>query len=178
MNIASFDKVINQLQEDFKTISTNHANPSMIENILVVAYDAEMKLQELATINIAEGQTLVIQPWDVSLIKNIETALRASEFKFNPVVDGKVLRIFFPPLTEEKRKEFVKIMHEKAETARIGIRKIREQILKEEKQKEKDHSISEDEYFRTEKDVQKIVEKYNATIETMMHNKEQELMTV
>lgn len=178
MEKEQFDKTVEHFQEELKSLRTNQANPSMVENINVEAYNSTMKIQELATISMPEPQMLVIQPWDKTVVKQIETALRECDQKFQPVVDGEVIRISFPPLTEEKRKEMVKIVNDKAEDARIALRKVREEYLKELKQQEKDGEISEDEYFREEKEMQKVIGEYNDKVKELADNKAEGLMTV
>lgn len=178
MNTELFDKAIEQLQEYLKTMRANRAHPTMIENLPVFAYNSTMRLQELATITIQEAQTLVVQPWDTSVLKAIENALREADIGASPVVDGEIVRLNFPPMTEEKRKEMVKQMHEKVENARIAIRKVREQLLKEAKAEQKAGSLSEDEYFRMEKEIQQTVDAHNATIEKLAQEKEKDLMTI
>lgn len=178
IDTAQFEKALEQMHSAFSAVRTGRANPAMVENISVTAYESQMKLQELASISTPEPQTLVIQPWDGSVIQAIESALRDSELDVSPVVDGELIRISFPPLTEEKRTEFVKRIHEKAENARVAIRKTREQLLKDFKQQQKNGDISEDEYFREEKDVQATVDSYNKKIEEAVEQKEKELMTI
>lgn len=178
MDKEQFKQIIHRLKEDMQLMRTSRANPAMVENISVQAYNATMTLQELASIHTPEPQLLVIQPWDKSLLKPIETALQESDLHLNPVVDSDLIRIAFPPLTEEKRKELVKQMHEKTEDSRIAIRKVREHILKELKAQEKNGEISEDEFFREEKMIQQLVNEYNEKIEQLSTSKEKELMTI
>lgn len=156
----------------------NQASPSIIENTPVQAYESTMKLQEVASITAPEPQQLVVQPWDVTLLKDIESALREHPMDLNPVVESEVIRIAFPPLTEEKRRELVKMMGEKVEQARISVRRMREDLLKEHKEAEKAGDLSKDEYFRKEKEVQEQVDAANTEIKNIADKKEQELMTV
>lgn len=178
MSYDQFNDVLQNIREEMHSLHANRPTPALVENVSVNAYNSAMRLQELASISTPEPQLLLIQPWDSSLVKAIETALRENERKFDPVVDGHAIRISFPPLTEEKRKELVKLMNEKVESARVAIRKVREDILKNIKEQEKNGEISEDDYFRQEKEVQQVVDKHNATIKEMADAKEKELMTV
>lgn len=173
-----FDSALNHFHTELQHVRTGRAMPAMVENIAVAVYGSMMRVQELAAINAPEAQTLVIQPWDVSTVKAIETALRESDYHFNPVVDGQILRLHFPPLTEEKRREMVKIVNQKAEDARISIRKIREEQMKKAKDAQKASDISEDELFRFEKEMQTAVDQYNAQIKLKCEGKEKELMTI
>jgi ribosome recycling factor len=173
-----FDQPIAHLKQELSVIHTNRANPSLVQDVLVEAYESQMKLVELANITAPEPQLLLIQPWDGSVTKAIETALQQSDVQVNPVVDSQVIRISFPPLTEERRKELVKVVHQKVEDARIAIRKVREEVLKELKEQEKNGDISEDDYFREEKEVQQSVDAHNNTVKDISEKKESELMTV
>lgn len=175
---SEFNSIRTKLHEELGNLRTGRANPALIEGVQVEAYGSVMKLQELASINAPEPQTLVVQPWDKSVVKAIESALQQSELDLNPVVDGELLRISFPPLTEERRAEMVKLMHEKIEDARVAARKVREDHLKELKAQQKDGSLSEDEYFRMEKEIQQEMDKFNNEAKEIAESKEQELMTV
>lgn len=178
MHKDQFEKAFQHLHDDVQSIRTNQANPSLVDSLVIEAYGSKMKLMELASITVPEPQMLTIQPWDKSIIKNIETAIHESKIGLNPVVDGEIIRLSFPQMTEEKRKELVKCMHEKVEEGRVAIRKIREEIIKELKQKEKNGDLSEDEYFRQEKEVQKSVDDYNNKIKDLAERKEKDLLEV
>lgn len=178
MDVSAFDSAVERLQKELTNLHANRANPALVEEVMVEAYGSPMRLMEVASISVPEPQQLSIQPWDKSLLKDIDHALRTCEQQFNPVVDGEMIRISFPPLTEEKRKELVKVMHGKIEDGRIAVRKVREEILKKLKQDEKDGNMSEDEYFRKEKEVQETVDQYNAKLKELGEKKEAELMTI
>ncbi|HLD22088.1 MAG TPA: ribosome recycling factor [Patescibacteria group bacterium] len=173
-----FEKIIISLQNQLRSMQTSHANPAMVETIIVDAYNAKMPLQELATIQTPEPQLLVIQPWDKSVIKNIESALRESKLQLNPVINGPLIRIAFPPPTEERRKELVKYMKNIVEESHIAIRKTREQLLKEIKEQKKNSEISEDDFFYQEKEIQHIVDDYNEKIKKIEEAKANELMSL
>jgi ribosome recycling factor len=178
MSDSTFEKAVSRFAEELNRLRANRATPTILETVRVEAYGTMMSMQEVASINAPEPQMLVVQPWDKSLIKAIETAIRKSDVGIQPVVDGEVIRLPFPPLTEEKRRDLVKLMREKEEDARIAVRKVREETLKALKQREKDGEISEDEYFRLEKETQGAVEHHNNRIKDMAEKKEKELMTV
>ncbi len=178
MSNELFQKTITNLQNDLYSLHSDRISPALVEDVVVMAYDSEMKLQEVASISVPEPQTIQIQPWDKTLTKAIETALRECDLHLQPVVDGETIRISFPPLTEERRKEIVKVMHEKVELARIAIRKTREEILRGLKDQEKNGDISEDDYFGQEKDIQKEVDSYNNQIKELADKKESALMKI
>lgn len=178
MESQVFEQAIHHLKEQLAGLQTNRANASFVEDISITAYGATMHLQEIATITVPEPQLLIIQPWDKTLLKDIEHALRTSKLQLNPVVDSTVIRISFPSLTEEKRQALVKIMNELCEEARITIRKKREEILKALKVKEKNGEISEDDYFRQEKEIQSLVDAAVTTIKEAGEKKEKELLTI
>lgn len=178
MEQEKFDKVIEHLEAELANIRTGRAMPNIVENINVEVYGANTPLNQLASINAPEPQTLVIQPWDQNTIKDIEKAINISDLDLNPVVDEKSIRINFPPLTEEKRKELVKIMNSKVEEAKISVKNIREDLIKALKQQEKDKAISEDDKFRQEKELQEEVDKYQDKIKATQESKEKELLTI
>ncbi|MBI2411054.1 MAG: ribosome recycling factor [Candidatus Kerfeldbacteria bacterium] len=178
METDFFEQTITHLHTELNMLRTNRATPAMVEDITVLAYNTKMSLQELASITTPEAQTLAIQPWDKSLTKAIESALRESDMQLNPVVDGEMIRIFFAPLTQERRKELVKVVHEKGEEARIAIRRTREELIKNLKAQEKTGTLSEDEYFRQEKEVQKMVDTFNEKVQRLTAAKEKEIMTI
>lgn len=173
-----FTKIIEHLEKELSNLRVGRAMPNLLENIIIEAYGSKSPLMQLASINVPEPQTLVIQPWDPTLIKDVEKGIRKSNLDLNPVVDGKIIRISFPPLTEEKRKELVKIVGQKVEEAKISIKNVREEEIKELKKKEKDKEISEDEKFNAEKDLQKIVDEFQQKIKAVAEKKEKELMTI
>lgn len=178
MDKSLFDAVIESTRNQLSTMHAGRVTPALIENVAIDAYDSQMKLQEVASITSPEPQMLMVDAWDKSLVKNIEAGLRAAEGDFNPVVDGEIIRISFPPLTEEKRVQLTKKMHEMIEQGRIGVRKVREDVLKDLKAQEKNGDISEDEYYRMEKEVQETVDSYNTQLKELSDKKEEELMKV
>lgn len=175
---GQFDKTIEHLHENLSTLRGDRANPAVIEKIPVEAYGSITPLNGLAAIQVQDARTLIVQPWDKSVTKDIERAIQASDLGINPVNEGSQLRLSFPSLTEDKRKDLIKIVHEKLEEARIAIRGVREAILKEVKKAKEDKEIGEDQFFIVEKEVQKKVDQYNESIKEIGEKKEKELMTV
>ncbi|MFH0819208.1 MAG: ribosome recycling factor [Patescibacteria group bacterium] len=178
MEREEFEKIIIFLEKELSNLRTGRAMPNLVENIKVEAYGAFTPLNQLASINAPEPQTLTISPWDQSVIKAIEKAIYEANLDLNPVVEGKIIRINFPPLTEEKRKELVKIMYHKVEEAKIKIKTSREEIIRGYKQQEKDKDISEDERFRMEKELQTTVDEYHDKIKQIAEKKECDLLKV
>jgi ribosome recycling factor len=173
-----FQKIIEHLEKELANLRIGRAMPSIVEGIIIEAYGSRSPLMQLAAINVPEPQTLVIQPWDPTVVKDIEKGIHKANLDLNPVVDGKIIRINFPPLTEEKRRELVKIVNQKVEEAKISIKGVREDRIKELKKEEKDKIISEDDKFKEEKELQKIVDEMQIKIKQIAEKKEKELMTV
>lgn len=177
-NSEKFSKIIEHLEKELGNLRVGRAMPNLVENIIIEAYGSKTPLMQLASINVPEPQTLVIQPWDPSVIKDIEKGIHKSSLDLNPVVDGKIIRINFPPLTEEKRRELVKIVGQKVEEAKISIKNVREESIRELKKQEKDKEISEDQKFKEEKELQKTVDEFQQKIKNIAEKKEKELMTI
>ncbi len=171
-------KAIDVMIDDFGTVRTGKANPSLVENVVIQAYGGStpLKVLELATIHAQDPQTIVITPFDQSVIGEIETGITNANLGFNPVVDGQIIRISIPPLTEERRLEFVKAIHQKAENGKIMIRQIRHEAM-ETIEKKKDE-VSEDEIEREKKDIQKLTDEFIKKIDDLKGEKEKELMTI
>lgn len=171
----SFGGILNFYKTDIAGIRTGRATPALVEDINVDAYGQKMTIKELATITAPEPRSLVIQPWDKSVVAAIESAVRKSELGLNPVVDSQSIRLNIPSLTEERRKEFIKLLKQKTEEARVKIRRIREEIWHKVQNMEHAHEISEDDKFQAKDDLQKLVDGYNQKIEDLEKKKEQEL---
>jgi len=137
-----------------------------------------MPLNQVATLKIAEGRTVLIQPWDKSIIGEIEKAILKSELGLTPQNDGQVIRVVFPPLTEERRKELVKVVHKEAENGRVAIRNIRRDYLEIFKKEKQEGKISEDEFYRLQEELQKMTDKFIEEIEKLIEMKEKEIMEV
>jgi ribosome recycling factor len=171
-------KTINALKEEFNTIRTGRASTALFDKIKVEYYGQPTPLNQVATISVPESRLVVIQPWDKALIGEIEKAIQKSELSVNPNNDGKVVRINIPPLTEERRKDYVKIAKNTAEQSRVAIRNIRRDANDELKKIQKSGEISEDEEKRGIDDIQKLTDKYIEDINNLLAEKEQEILEV
>jgi len=172
------DKSIESLNEDFKKIRSGRANASLVEDVIVEYYGNRLPLKQLASITVPEPRLIVVQPWDKGSLGDIEKAFHKSELMLNPNNDGKVIRIAIPPLTEERRKELVKVAKGKAEEARVAIRNIRRDGNDEIKGAEKAGHVSEDVSKRALEDVQKITDEYIDKMNKLLESKEVEIMEV
>ncbi len=172
-----FAEVLDFYKRDISSIRTGRATPALVEDITVDAYGQKMQLKELASMTVPEPRMLVIQPWDKGMIEPISNAIRKSDVGLSPVVDGQSIRLVIPSLTEERRKEFVKLLKTKTEDTRIKIRQAREHALGDIQKLEKNKEITEDEKFSSRDNLQKTVDKQNALIADIESKKEQDLMS-
>ena len=163
---------------DLSTIRTGHASPALVEHIKVDYAGVPTPLIQLAGISAPEARLLVIQPWDKSCIHAIEKAILKSELGINPSNDGNIIRLAIPPLSEERRKELIKIVNRKVEERRVSLRTFRHEALNELKKMEKDKTISQDEEKRAQNQVQKITDSFIAEIEKLGKDKERDLLEV
>jgi len=171
-------KAVKALEDEFKTIRTGRASAALFENIRVDYYEQKVPLNQVATISIPEARLVIIQPWDRSVLPEIEKAIQKSELSVNPNNDGKVIRIAIPPLTEERRKELAKVAKNIAEKSRVSIRNVRRDTNEEIKKKEKDSSLSEDQAKRGMDDIQKLTDKYIEEINSVLARKDKEIMEI
>lgn len=171
-----FVNIITHLEEDLAGIHIGRATPAMVENIMVEAYNTTSPLQQLAAITAPGAQLLLIQPWDHSIIKEVEKALRTTGRDLNPVVDGTTLRINLPALTQEKRQEFAKQAKALGEQAHVAVKRQREELMQTFKQQKNDKQLSEDAFFSEQKKLQRQVDECNALIEKKVTAKEQSLL--
>jgi len=171
-------KALEALQNEFNTLRTGRASSALFDKIRVEYYGNPTPLNQVATISVPEARLVVIQPWDKSIIGEIEKAIQKSELSVNPNNDGKVLRIAIPPLTEERRKEFVKIAKNMAEQNRVSLRNTRRDANDELKKAEKDGTISEDDLKRAEDEVQKLTDSYVAQVNELFEEKEKEILDI
>ena len=169
-------KTIDSLQKEFSTIRTGKANPSILNNVQVEYWGMMTPLIQVGTISVPDAQTIMIKPYDKSVLKNLEKAIITADLGFNPINDGDVIRIPVPPLTEEVRKNLAKDVKKIAENNKVAIRNIRRDILEQIKKLEKDSLISEDELKRYSDEVQKLTDKFIANIDTLAKEKEQAIM--
>lgn len=172
------EKSVGALEKDFAAIRAGRANPHILDKIKVDYYGTPTPLQQVGNISVPEARILQIQPWESSLIKEIEKAILNSDLGINPTNDGKVIRLVFPELTEDRRKELAKDIKKKGENAKVAIRNIRREANDVFKKMNKASEISDDEVEALEQDVQKLTDKYVANIEKTVEDKTKEIMTV
>ena len=172
------EKSVGALEKDFAAIRAGRANPHILDKIKVDYYGTPTPLQQVGNISVPEARILQIQPWESSLIKEIEKAILNSDLGINPTNDGKVIRLVFPELTEDRRKELAKDIKKKGENAKVAIRNIRREANDAFKKMNKASEISDDEVEALEQDVQKLTDKYVANIEKTVEDKTKEIMTV
>lgn len=170
------DKTLEVVAEELKLIRTGRAKPSMLEHIRVEAYGQQMQLNELATVSAPDSQLLIVSPWDKSILGHIEKAIRISNLNLNPVVDGDIIRIVVPQLTQERREEMVKLVKQKHESGKNMLRDSRTRMKKELDEKEDESGVSEDDIKSWMEEMQKLFEQYQQKLEVMIETKEKELM--
>lgn len=171
-------KSVSNLENEYNSLRTGRASAALFDKIKVDYYGQQTPLAQVANISIPEARLVVIQPWDKNLISGIEKAIQKSELSLNPSNDGKVIRLSIPPLTEERRKELVKVAKSTSEQYRVAIRNIRRDAIDALKQLEKNKEISEDELRVAEADVQKLTDSYIKEIGIVLEKKEKEIMEV
>ena len=182
MNINDFKKDFNGaiefLKSDISQLRTGRATTAMVDSITVEAYGSHQPLKAVGTIMVSDTKTITVEPWDKSLLGAIEKGIRDSGLGINPVNDGKLIRLVLPDLTSERRAELIKILHQKLEAARISVRKIREEVRTLITDEEKAKSITEDDKFRLQEELEKIVKDYNEEIKKVGEAKEKEITAV
>lgn len=166
------------IQHEFAGVRTSKASPALVENIVVEAYGAQMRVRELASITTPEPRMIVIQPFDPTTVTAIEKAIQKSNLGINPAVQGKIIRIILPELSQERRLELDKLVKKMAEDGRVAIRNVRREALEHLKKILKEHKISEDDFETYEKDLQKLTDDYIKKIDEHLAKKEKEIMTV
>ena len=171
-------KSLDSLKEEFSSIRAGRANPHILDKIKVDYYGAPTSLQQVANISVPEARMIQIQPWESSLIKEIEKAILVSDLGITPNNDGKVIRLVFPELTEDRRKELAKDVKKKGDNAKVAIRKIRRDANDSLKKANKAGELSDDELSNSEDEVQKITDKYTALVDKAIEEKTKEILTV
>ena len=171
-------KTISVLQEDFSEVRAGRANPAILNKIKVDYYGTPTPINQVAGISVPEARLIVIQPWDVSLLKEIEKEILKAEIGINPNNDGKVIRLAFPELNEERRKELVKEIKKMAEESKVSIRSIRREAMDEAKKLQKDNQMTEDELKGAEDQIQKLTDEKISEIDKVLSEKEKEVMGV
>ncbi|SDB28725.1 ribosome recycling factor [Desulfonatronum thiosulfatophilum] len=177
-NRERMEKTLQSLDKEFKRLRTGRASSALLEGIRVDYYGTPTPLEQMASISIPDSRTIAIQPWDRAAFKDIDRAILKSDLGLNPVNDGKNIRINIPPLTEERRKELVKIAKKFTEEAKVGIRNIRRDANDTLKKQEKNKEITEDELRKIQDDVQKLTDEYIAKADEVFAAKEKEIMEI
>ncbi len=172
------DGAVDHTRHEFSKIRTGRANPGLITDLPVEYYGAPTPLQQVAGVSVPEPRMLLVTPYDQSAMRNIERAIASSDLGLNPSNDGKVIRVVFPELTQERRKEFVRLARERAEEGRIAIRNIRRSVKHDIAKLLADSQITEDEERRADKALQEVTDRYVAEVDTLLANKEKELLEV
>lgn len=170
--------VIEALKKEFAAIRTGRANPAMLDRVVVEYYGSQAPISQLASINSPEPRLLVIQPWDKGATKEIEKAILKSDLGLTPVVDGNIIRISVPPLTEERRKDLVKVARKEAEEKRVAVRNVRRDANEEIKKLEKGGELSQDEARRAQEQVQDLTNRFIEEIDRLLEAKEKEILEV
>ena len=171
-------KTIGMFEENLSEIRAGRANPAILNKIMIDYYGTPTPINQVAGISVPEARLIVIQPWDGNILKEIEKEILKSDIGINPNNDGKVIRLSFPELTEERRKEIVKDIKKMAEDAKVAVRSIRRDAIDEAKKAQKDSEISEDELKSAEESIQKLTDKYVAKIDELLEAKEKEVISL
>ncbi len=176
--INKMDKTVGVFENNLAEVRAGRANPAILNKIKIDYYGVPTPISQVAGISVPEARLIIIQPWDLGILKEIEKEILKSDIGINPNNDGKVIRLSFPELNEERRKEIVKSIKKMAEESKIAVRSIRRDGIEEFKKKQKDSEITEDELRMAEEEIQKITDKKIAEIDTLLDNKEKEVMSV
>lgn len=171
-------KSVNFLKEDLATIRAGKANPKLVDKIQVSYYGTMTPLNQIANISVPEPRSILIQPWDASALKDVEKAILTSDLGINPTNDGKIIRLIIPVLTEERRKDLLKVVKKEIENSKIAVRNIRRDAIDEIKKLEKQSEITKDDLKRAEEDMQKLTDRYISIVEDLYKEKEKEILEV
>jgi ribosome recycling factor len=172
------DRTIEALRKEFSSIRTGRASLALLDGIMVNYYNTLTPLQQLASLSIPESRQMAIQPWDPKAIPDIEKAILKSDLGLTPMNDGKMIRMSIPPLTEERRKQLVKMVKKKAEEAKVAVRNIRRDANEDLKKLEKEKHVSEDEVKKAQDEIQKLTDSHITRVDDVLANKEKEIMEV
>ena len=172
------DKAVGVLKEELGGVRTGRATPSLLSRLVVDYYGTSVPIQQLATFSVPEPRQLVIQPFDKGAIASMEKAIQQSDIGITPSNDGSIIRLTFPPLTEERRKDLIKVVHHRAEEGRVAVRNVRRHAKEELERLEKDGAISQDDLARAEKELQKLTDRHTGTIDEALAHKERELKEI
>lgn len=177
-NKEEFNKATEHLKHDISSLRTGRATPALVEDVQVEAYGVKQPLKAVASISVQDAKTLVVSPWDKSVLQAIESAIRLSPIGLNPVNDGKIIRLPLPELSQERRQDLIKVLHQKLEASRVAVRQIREDVRKEIDNQEKNKEISEDDKYKFQDDLEKLVKEFNDKIKLVGEEKEKEITTI
>lgn len=172
------EKCLDALNRDYKAVRAGRANPAILDRVTVDYYGTPTPINQMAAISVPEPRMLMIQPWDASTLKDIEKAINTAEIGINPSNDGKVIRLVFPALTEERRKELVKDISKRGEEAKVAVRNVRRDAMDDVKKLKKDNEITEDDQKNGEKKLQDITDSYIKQVEEMVKKKEDEVLSI
>ena len=175
---TQMEKAVEAMRREFTSVRTGKATPALLDTVRVDAYGSKMPINQVGTVSAPEPRMLIVQPWDKGLLKAIENGIVTADLGLNPSNDGNIIRVPIPQLTEERRKEMVKLLHKLAEEGRVAIRHARQEANKELKKKQTDHELSEDDVHRQMEQVQKLTDEYITKIDQLLKHKEQEVMEV
>jgi len=170
-----FEEFKSHLKKEVFSLHSSRANPALVEDIMVDSYGTKMPIKHVATISVEDARTLRITPWDISVLKNIEIAISASNLGGQPIADKQSIRIALPELSQERRKAIIKVLSEKLEEAKISLRQERDEVWKDIQEKERKGEIPEDDKFRFKEELQKIIDKTNEELEEIAERKKQEV---
>jgi ribosome recycling factor len=172
------EKSLEAMRREFSSVRTGKATPALLDTVRVEAYGSQVPLNQVATVGVPEPRLLVIQPWDQAMVGPIEKGIQMADLGLNPSNDGKIVRVPVPPLTEERRKEFVRVLHKMAEEGRVAIRQARKDANDEIKSRQKEGELSEDQAHREQDQVQKLTNQYVEKIDELLKKKEAEILEV
>jgi ribosome recycling factor len=175
---SDMEKVVSQLKKEYERVRTGRATPALLDGIKVDYYGTPMPINQVANISVPEPRLITIQPWDKGIMPEIEKAIQRSELGLTPMNDGKVIRIAIPPLTEERRKELVKVVKKMAEEKKVELRNHRREANETLKDLKKEKVITEDDLFRYQEEVQKITDSFVEKIDALLESKEKEIMEI
>jgi ribosome recycling factor len=171
-------KTVETLKHDYQKVRTGRAHTGLLDHIQVDYYGSMMPVNQVANVTLADARTIAVQPWEKKMVQVVEKAIRDSDLGLNPATSGDVIRVPMPPLTEDRRKELIKVVRHEAENARIAIRNIRRDANEHLKKMLKDHAVSEDDERHAQTDVQKLTDRYIAEIDKVLQGKEADLLAV
>ena len=171
-------KSVESLRQSLVKVRTGRAHPSLLDHLVVDYYGSEVPISQVANVNVEDARTLMISPWEKQMVQPIEKAIMKSDLGLNPANDGNVIRVPIPPLNEERRKEYAKLLHKMAEEGKVSVRHARRIVRDELHQKVKDHEIGEDDGRRREDALEKLTHEYSDKIDELMKHKEEEVMAI